>query len=258
MQNGYIKLYRKMTEWEWYTDIPVRILFEHCLLKANHKSNKWRGQVIEAGSFITSYEKLSSETGLTVQQVRTALKKLKSTSELTYTSTSQYSIISIKNWVDYQEDNKQINKPITNEQQTNNKRVTTNKNDKNDKNEKNNIVEINGINSKPKKIDPFTNPLIEIFKEEYFKCFNTKPYLMSSERNKLCELAADIEGFKETIPIVLEKLKNIDFGFDNFKPTASWLLKDNNYTAVLNGTYDKQESKEDAVFRRLRERSLSG
>jgi hypothetical protein len=106
--------------------------------------------------------------------------------------------------------------------------------------------------------DPYINPVVNSFKSEYSKLFNCRVFLTSQECNKLCELASDIEGFKETIPIVLEKLKNIDFGFDNFKPTASWLLKDNNYTAVLNGTYDKQESKEDAVFRRLRERSLSG
>ena len=253
---GYIKLYRKMLNWEWYTDIPVRIIFEHCLLKANHKGNKWQGQIIDAGSFITSYEKLSIETGLTVQQVRTALNKLKSTGEITYKSTSRYSMITVKNWIEYQEDNTQNNKQITNKQQTNNKQITTNKNDKNDKNDKNeenNIVEIKGINSKEnKKTDPFNNSIIRFFKDEYFKIFNNKPYLTAIERNKIIELCADIEDFKETIPIVLGKMKDIDFGFENWKPTASWLLKDSNYTTVLNGTYDKQNKR--TVFDELRER----
>lgn len=124
---GYIKTFRKMLEWEWYKDIPVRILFEHCLLKANYKEKKWQGVVINPGSFVTSYENLAFETGLTVQQVRTALNKLKSTSEITCKSTSRYSIIIINNWDYYQEDNKQINNQITNNQQTINKQSTTTK-----------------------------------------------------------------------------------------------------------------------------------
>lgn len=253
MQNGYIKLYRKMTEWEWYTDIPVRILFEHCLLKANHKSNKWRGQVIEQGSFITSYEKLSIETGLTIRQVRTALNKLKTTGEVTHEGQSQYSIITVKNWIDYQESDKQNDKRMTSERQTSDKRATTNNNDKNEKNDKNmfNTVCINSEKN-TKKIDPFSNPLIRYFKDEYFKRFNCRPYLTATERNKIFELASDIEEFKETIPVTLEKLKNIDFGFENFTPNANWLLKDSNYTAVLNGTYDKQKKK--TIWEELKER----
>ena len=134
---GYIKLHRQLEEWEWYKNIPVKVLFLHCLLRANHKDKKWQGSTVKKGSFITSYENLAIETGLSFQQVRTAISKLKLTGELTYKSTSQYSIITINNWDEYQEDNTQINKPLTSEQQTNNKQITTNKNDKNEKNEKN-------------------------------------------------------------------------------------------------------------------------
>lgn len=256
---GYIKLHRQIAEWEWYSDIKVTRVFIHCLLKANHKDKKWHGETIKKGSFITSYENLSIETGLTVQQVRTAINKLKSTGEITYQSTRRCSIISINNWNEYQADNTQNNKQITNEQQTNNKQITTTKNVKNDKNDKNINTKVDINSEKISKIDPFvTNPLIRFFKDEYFRIFNCKPYLTAIERNKLCELSSDIEDFKETIPVVLEKMKHIDFGFDNWKPTASWLLKENNYTTVLNGTYDKQESKEDEIFRRLRERNLNG
>ena len=253
---GYIKLYRQMTEWEWYKDIPVRVLFEHCLLRANHKDKKWQGKIIKAGSFVTSYENLSIETGLTYKQVRTALDKLKRTGEVAHEGHTQYSIISIKNWDKFQVEGSQEGSQRADEGQTKGRQRATNKNDKNDKNDKN---EKNVINSEKKFLDPFvTNPLIRFFKDEYFRIFNCKPYLTAIERNKLCELSSDIEDFKETIPIVLEKMKHIDFGFDNWKPTASWLLKENNYTTVLNGTYDKQESKEDEIFRRLRERNLNG
>ena len=137
MQNGFIVLHRKLIDWEWFTDINTCHLFLYCLLRANHKIEKWRGVTIDRGSFITSLEHISIDTGLSIQQVRTALNKLKSTNEITYKSTKQYSIISINNYCMYQDYNTQDNKQITNEQQTNNKRATINNNDNNDNNDNN-------------------------------------------------------------------------------------------------------------------------
>jgi len=134
-ENGYIKTYRKMKSWEWYKNIPVKVTFQHCLLMANRLPKKLEGTLIESGSFVTSFEVFASECGLTVQQVRTSLKKLKSTCDLTYTSTNKGTLINIVKWADYQgsdtDTNMNINMPsnnqITNDQQTDNKRITTNK-----------------------------------------------------------------------------------------------------------------------------------
>lgn len=120
--NGFIKLHRKLLAWEWYSDVNVRVLFLHCLLRANHKPEKWLGVNLEIGQFATSIGHLAKECGLSEQQTRTALNKLKSTSEITCTSTSRYSIITINNWKSYQTNNTPNNKQITNEQQTNNNR----------------------------------------------------------------------------------------------------------------------------------------
>ena len=137
MQNGFIVLHRKMINWEWYRDVNVKVLFLHLLLKANHKDEKWQGIIINRGSLVTSLEHLSKDTGLSIQKIRTALDKLKLTDEITYKSTSRYSIISIKNYSLYQDYNMQNNKQITNNQQTNNKQITTNNNDNNDNNDNN-------------------------------------------------------------------------------------------------------------------------
>ena len=147
---GYIKLYRSLLDWEWYKNIPVRILFEHCLLKANHKDNKWQGKLIKKGSFVTSLDNLAFETGLTKMQVRTALNKLKLTHEITHEGHAQYSVISIKNWSRYQQDNTRNNTQITHEQHTDNTQITPNNNEKNVKNEKkernNNALSQNFLN----------------------------------------------------------------------------------------------------------------
>ena len=101
-------------------------MFLHCLLSANHKPAKWRDLTIKRGQLVTSYEKLAAHNGLSIQQVRTALEKLQSTHEITYQSTSQYSIITIKNYNLYQDSNIPSNNQIGGQ---NNKRATTNNND---------------------------------------------------------------------------------------------------------------------------------
>lgn len=91
-----------------------------------------------------------------------------------------------------------------------------------------------------KKVDPYINKTNSIFIEEYQKVFNSKPYLMANQRNKLAELSTEIENFTDTIPAVLEKLKNVEFSLPNFTANYIWLLTDDNYIKVLSGTYDKK------------------
>ena len=136
-QDGFIFLHRKISDWEWYSDANTMRLFIHCLIKANYKDKQWHGILIKKGSFITSYEKLSIELGLTIRQIRTAIDKLKTTSEITYQSTNQYSIISINNWNKFQEDNKQIDNQTTIKRQTNDKRMTTTNKDNKDNKDNN-------------------------------------------------------------------------------------------------------------------------
>lgn len=129
----FIKLYRKFTEWEWYTDVPTKVLFIHILLRASATGKKYRGVDIPKGSFTTSVGILADETGLSNQQIRTALKKLQSTNEICVKSTNKFSQITVIKWADYQGYMAEDNKQITNNQQTNNKQITTIKESKESK-----------------------------------------------------------------------------------------------------------------------------
>lgn len=133
---GWISLHRKFTEWEWYDDLNTKSLFIHCLLKANHKGKKWRGIQVNKGSFITSRNHLSIELNLSEQQIRTALKKLESTNEITIKSTKLNTLISIVNWNKYQDSNQQDNQRATKKQPRSNQRATTTNNDNKENNEK--------------------------------------------------------------------------------------------------------------------------
>lgn len=118
MENsGWIKLHRGLLQWEWYDDIPTKVLFLHLLLSANHEDNKWHGRIVKRGQFVTGRIALSKQTGLTQQQIRTALTKLKSTNELTIKVTSQFSIITICNYEKFQDQStNELTSTPTNEQ----------------------------------------------------------------------------------------------------------------------------------------------
>lgn len=134
---GWIKIHRKMLDWEWYDDLNVWKVFMHCLLRANFKDKKWRGITVKRGSFITSSIKLAKETCLGRQQTRTAIAKLKSTNEITTETTSEYTEITVNNYDKYQLNNQQINQRPTSDQPASNQRVTTTKEGKKDKKDKN-------------------------------------------------------------------------------------------------------------------------
>lgn len=142
---GFIKLFRQILDWEWYDDLPTCRLFIHLLLKANYAERNWHGQTIERGSCITSYAILASETGLSPEQIKRALKNLTKTGEIKRITTNKNTVICVVKYADFQgfgfEYNEQTtskeqaeNKQKTNEQQTNNKQTTTTKEIKNKRN----------------------------------------------------------------------------------------------------------------------------
>lgn len=102
VSNGHIKLHRKILKWEWYSNVPTRILFLHCLLRANWKDCEWRGMEIKRGSFVSSRYKLASETGLTERQVRTAIEHLETTNELTRCSYPKFTVFTVVKYDEYQ------------------------------------------------------------------------------------------------------------------------------------------------------------
>lgn len=99
----YIKLYRKLINWEWYQDINTKTLFLHLLLKANWKEGSWQGINYKRGQLIASMNTLAAETGLTFEQTRTAIKHLKSTGEITYEKIAKGGLITIVEYNHFQD-----------------------------------------------------------------------------------------------------------------------------------------------------------
>lgn len=122
---SYIKLDRKLLNWEW-KDCPEMIaLWIDILLEANYSQRNWRGNEYEVGTFPTSVERLSINTGISVRTVRTCLERLKKTGEIDIQTTNKGTKIIVKKWAFYQgmEDD-ECEKP-TNDRQTTDKQLTT-------------------------------------------------------------------------------------------------------------------------------------
>lgn len=122
---SFIKLHRKISEWEWYTDSNTFRLFVHLLINASYDVNQWQGISIQPGQLLTGRIKLARELKLTEQEIRTSISKLKSTSEITIKSTNKFSIITICKWGDYQPNvkvdqpaNQPAGQPTINQQST--------------------------------------------------------------------------------------------------------------------------------------------
>lgn len=109
--NEFIKVFRKLLNWEWYTDVNTKTLFLHCLLKANWKPGTWHGYKYERGQFITSLPSLARETGLSIKEVRTALNHLKATGEVADWHDNKIRIITVVSFDRFQTTGRQTGSP---------------------------------------------------------------------------------------------------------------------------------------------------
>lgn len=126
-KKGFIKLPRTFLDWQWYQDVNASKLMVHLMLKANFETKQWQGHTIHPGQLITSIEKLSIETGLSISKIRTALEKLKETNEIEVVTTNKFSKIQLtaKFFTDIQN-----NKLIISKRQKEHKQLATTYTDK--------------------------------------------------------------------------------------------------------------------------------
>ena len=99
----WIKIDRNILEWEWYWDANTMRVFLHLLLKANIKDGRFMGVAVHRGQLITSYATLAKELQISYRGIRTAIKHLKSTGEVTVQPMHDFSLITIQNYARYQD-----------------------------------------------------------------------------------------------------------------------------------------------------------
>ena len=140
-------------EWRWYHNSTMVHLWVNLLISAREEDG-WHGMVeVKRGQVITSLSKLSTETGISIRKIRTCLSNLVKSGEIKEMTNNHYRIITIIDYDMYQkadvvynkgshtetkendkqnynittcisEDNKNICDKLTNNCQTNDKRVS--------------------------------------------------------------------------------------------------------------------------------------
>ena len=165
---GYFKLWRElMVKPIWLESTPEqKTILITLLAMANFGEKEWewqgRGYKAKKGQFITSLPSIAKNAGIniTIQNVRTALKRFEKYGFLTDQSTNRNRLITIVNWGLYQQNDSELTGNLTGSQQATNRQLTSREEGKEGKEGKNNIS--SGVNPQKKTFFP---PSFEEVKE---------------------------------------------------------------------------------------------
>lgn len=242
---GWIKIFRKFEDWGWFTVPKTAHLFIYCLLKANITDKMWHGQLIARGSFITSRASLSVGTGLTEQEVRTALGHLTSTGEIQCTSTNLYTHIIVCNYDNYQ-DIASIDQPT--EQPANQPTTQPTEQPANQPQHKNREIRRKNNNTSANADVSEQSPdvadgidyagLVRYWNETTQGRYGE---LKSIENNRRKLTRARIKQYgKQTFSEAIKKVAAAVWLEDKTWFNYDWLIRPNNFDKVISGNYDER------------------
>jgi len=147
-KQGWVKLYRKITDSLVWSDPNQLKLWLLLLVKANHEEKRFifNGQevYVASGQMVTGAHAIASEFNegatrdnqVSWRQLWRWVKRFEKEQMLTIKSTTKYSVITILHWNEYQGNDNQVSI----NRQSNDNQVSTNKNDKNEENEKKSTI----------------------------------------------------------------------------------------------------------------------
>lgn len=235
MKGDYIKINRSLLEWGWYKDKNTSRLFIHMLLKANWKDGFFLGIEIKRGSFVSSLAKLSEETNLSVREIRTAIKHLESTGEVTSKKYNKFSVFTVNNYCSYQSSDTQSDKQPTSNRQAsdNNRRREERKKEYIDTNVSIKQHSIQSIIDAWNQLEPYGIKMI---------------YRINQGSKRCTSLIALLEQFgEEKVIQAVDKVKQSDFlqgkTDTRFSLNFDWFINPNNFVKVLEGKYDERHDK---------------
>jgi hypothetical protein len=239
---GFITLHRKILEWEWYKNGNTKDLFFHLLLTANFADTRFQGKTIKRGQIVTSLPSLSTETGMTIQQVRTSLNHLVLTGEITDESCHQYRVITIVKYDDYQK----LTDKSTDDQQTINRRTNRQSTDDltGDQQHHNNINNNNkGTNRTREPLETPPSPSSDLFDSFW------------SEYPRKTDKQAAVKAWKKLSPDP-DMAWSIMEGLRKWKASDQWVKDDGTYIPYP-ATWLNKRRWEDEDIRPYREQAPS-
>ena len=173
MAEGWIKLYRKITEHAFFQEKRTFSRFEawlYFILQANHADNKilFGNEIIEIkrGSFITSKRKLCERFKWSNTKLDKFLNLLEFEKMIAQNSDTKKTVLTLINYDFYNNPNDTETEQKRHDNGTTTAQKRTNKNDKNDKNVKKKDSSLSAVKT-----------LIDFYHDSFVKKFGEKPVI---------------------------------------------------------------------------------
>lgn len=136
----YVRLHRKLIDWQFFKNGTVLKFWIYLLLKVTHKNcYDGFGNKLVPGQLSTGIPEMAKGSRLTPSQVRTSIKHLIFSRQISRLNTNRCSIITITNWHEYQSDDRPVSSQIAGRSQAETFNYEDNLNS--------NISNINNINN---------------------------------------------------------------------------------------------------------------
>lgn len=210
MENGWIKLHRRVVDKGFYKKSQYFHLWVHLLLSANHQPKEfmWNGNIIliKEGQMITGRQQLSEDTGIPESTIQDILKFLETQHQIQQQKTNKYRLITIVNWVKHQNSNTKSNNTPTSSQQ----HADTNKN-----------VITKRMEEGESGINPLIPEIIKLFEGVNPAC---KRMYGSPPQRRACQDLLDTYGFEEVKKVIsiLPKTNKVTYMPTITTPNQLW------------------------------------
>ena len=106
-EQGFIKIDRKITGWQWYTNPIALSLWIHLLVEANWEDRWWKSgqELVKRGELITSQAKLAKNLGVDRKTIRKYLKLFENAGQIACDMDNQKTKITVIKYGFYQDSN---------------------------------------------------------------------------------------------------------------------------------------------------------
>lgn len=234
---GYIKIHRKLIEWGWYSVPCVKDVFIHLLITANYSPSEYRGVMIERGQAVYGLDSLSQSLGYSIKQVRTAIGKLRQTGEITTWTNRQFSVATIVNYDEYQDDDR------ANEGQTKGKRKA------NEGQTKGTQRAVSKEEKEEKEIKKSTYTSVVDDFNRICKSLPRVKTINDTRRRRIDRARKQLGSVTfETFFRMVEASDFLTGQTKDWVASFDWILEPKNMTKIVEGNYDNKKPKRGSVF----------
>lgn len=112
---GFIKIHRKIQEWEWWGNPTMVKVWLQILFDANYEPKPWEGIIVERGQLIYGRVAFAKKCGITEHRSRLCVERLKASNQITIKASNQYSVITVCQYDLYQDKTSESSSETTNE-----------------------------------------------------------------------------------------------------------------------------------------------